>query len=98
MAYLNVHERRGHGITLLMSRLDKADKRAHSQNHRQISLLDDLRRLFGGIPTSRHLFRAEGPFRSRARRRSALRRQSHPGRSQPNAASDRAACAHRSSP
>src|SRR5215470_10076143 len=27
----------GHGITLLMSRLDKSDKRAQSQNDRQIS-------------------------------------------------------------
>jgi alanine racemase len=42
----------GHGITLLMSRLDRADKPAHSQNDRQISLFYDLRRLFGGIPTS----------------------------------------------
>jgi alanine racemase len=42
----------GHGITLLMSRLDQADKPAHSQNDRQISLLYDLRRLFGGIPAS----------------------------------------------
>src|SRR5215469_13991632 len=39
----------GHGITLLMSRLDKP---AHSQNDRQISLFYDLRRLFGGIPAS----------------------------------------------
>jgi alanine racemase len=42
----------GHGITLLMSRLDQADKPAHSQSDRQISLLYDLRRLFGGIPAS----------------------------------------------
>jgi alanine racemase len=42
----------GHGITLLMSRLDKADKRSQSQNDRQISLVHDLRRLFGGIPAS----------------------------------------------
>ncbi|MGA8699197.1 MAG: alanine racemase [Xanthobacteraceae bacterium] len=42
----------GHGITLLMSRLDKVDKRAGSPNNRQISLLYDLRRLFGGIPAS----------------------------------------------
>ena len=41
-----------HGITLLMSRLDKADKRAQSQNDRQISLVHDLRRVFGGIPAS----------------------------------------------
>jgi hypothetical protein len=41
-----------HGITLLMSRLDKTDKRAQSQNDRQISLVHDLRRLFGGIPAS----------------------------------------------
>jgi alanine racemase len=42
----------GHGITLLMSRLDKLDERAGSQSDRQISLLHDLRRLFGGIPVS----------------------------------------------
>jgi alanine racemase len=42
----------GHGITLLMSHLDKADKPTHSQNDRQISLFHDLRRLFGGIPAS----------------------------------------------
>jgi len=42
----------GHGITLLMSRLDKSDKRAQSRNDRQISLVHDLRRLFGGIPAS----------------------------------------------
>ena len=41
-----------HCITLLMSRLDKTDKRAQSQNDRQISLVHDLRRLFGGIPAS----------------------------------------------
>src|SRR5262249_54558413 len=42
----------GHGITLLISRLDKSDKSAHSQNDRQISLPHDLSRLFGGIPAS----------------------------------------------
>ncbi len=42
----------GHGITLLMSRLDKADKPAHSRIDRQIGLVHDLRRLFGGIPAS----------------------------------------------
>jgi alanine racemase len=42
----------GHGITLLISRLDKAEKRAGSQNDRQISRLHDLRRLFAGIPAS----------------------------------------------
>jgi len=42
----------GHGIALLMSRLDKTDRRDHSQNYRQISLVHDLRRLFGGIPAS----------------------------------------------
>jgi alanine racemase len=41
-----------HGITLLMSRLDQADKPAHSQIDRQISLFHDLRRLFGGVPAS----------------------------------------------
>jgi len=86
----------GHGITLLMSRLDKADKRAHSQNHRSTSALRRHSRVTGRF--IRHLFRADGPFRSRARRRSALRRQSHAGRCQPNAAGDRAACADRSSP
>jgi alanine racemase len=42
----------GHGITLLMSRLDKADNSAHSRIDRQIGLVHDLRRLFGGIPAS----------------------------------------------
>jgi alanine racemase len=41
-----------HDITLLMSRLDKTDKPAHSQNDRQIRLFHDLRRLFGGISAS----------------------------------------------
>jgi alanine racemase len=42
----------GHGITLLISRLDKVEKRGSSQNDRQISRLHDLRRLFSGIPAS----------------------------------------------
>lgn len=42
----------GHGITLLISRLDKVDKRAGSLNNRQIGLLHDLRRLFGVIRAS----------------------------------------------
>jgi len=42
----------GHGITLLISRLDRIEKRGSSQNDRQISLLHDLRRLFAGIPAS----------------------------------------------
>jgi alanine racemase len=42
----------GHGITLLMSRLDNAENPAHPLNDRQISLLRDLRRLYGGVPAS----------------------------------------------
>jgi alanine racemase len=43
---------RGHGITLLISRLDNAEKPAHALNDRQISLLRELRRLYGGVPAS----------------------------------------------
>jgi alanine racemase len=46
-----VHSR-GHGITLLMSRLDNAEKHAHPLNDRQISLLRELRRLYRGVPAS----------------------------------------------
>jgi hypothetical protein len=42
----------GHGITLMISRLDKVEKRGSSQNDRQISWLHDLPRLFAGIPAS----------------------------------------------
>jgi alanine racemase len=42
----------GHGITLLLSRIDKTDKPVRSQIDRQISLFHDLRRLFGGVPAS----------------------------------------------
>jgi alanine racemase len=41
-----------HGITLLMSHLDNAEKRDHPLNERQISLFNDLRRLYDGIPAS----------------------------------------------
>jgi alanine racemase len=41
-----------HGISLLMSRLDNAEKPHHPQNERQIGLFRDLRRLFNGVPTS----------------------------------------------
>jgi alanine racemase len=42
----------GHGITLLMSRLDNAQKPDHPLNHHQISLFRDLRRLYDGVPAS----------------------------------------------
>jgi alanine racemase len=41
---------RSYGITLLMSRLDNAEKPAHHDH--QISLLRDLRRLYQGVPAS----------------------------------------------
>ena len=41
-----------HGIELLMSRLDNAEKPAHPLNGRQISRLHDLRRLYRGVPAS----------------------------------------------
>ena len=41
-----------HGISLLMSHLDDAQKPANPINERQISLFRDLRRLYGGIPAS----------------------------------------------
>ncbi len=42
----------GHGITLLMSRLDNAEKPNHPLNDRQIGLFRDLRRLYDGVPAS----------------------------------------------
>jgi alanine racemase len=42
----------GHGITLLISRLDNPDKPVRSQIDRQISQFHGLRRLFGGVPAS----------------------------------------------
>jgi alanine racemase len=41
-----------HGIALLMSRFDNAEKPDHPQNDRQISLFRELRRLYHGIPAS----------------------------------------------
>jgi alanine racemase len=41
-----------HGITLLMSHLDNAEKPDHPLNHRQIALFQELRRLYGGVPAS----------------------------------------------
>jgi alanine racemase len=41
-----------HGISLLMSHLDNAQKPGNPLNDRQISLFRDLRRLYGGIPAS----------------------------------------------
>src|SRR5262249_24831202 len=41
-----------HGISLLMSHLDDAQKPANPNNDRQISLFRDLRRLYDGIPAS----------------------------------------------
>ncbi|HEY7230097.1 MAG TPA: alanine racemase [Pseudolabrys sp.] len=43
---------RRHGITLLMSSLDRSDKPAHRSNDHQISLFGDLHRLYQGIPAS----------------------------------------------
>ena len=42
----------GHGITLLMSRLDNAEKPDHPLNDRQIGVFRDLRRLYDGVPAS----------------------------------------------
>ena len=42
----------GHGITLIMSRLDHAGKRDHPLNDRQIELFRDVRRLYRGVPAS----------------------------------------------
>ncbi len=42
----------GHGITLLMSRLDRADQPDHPANDRQIKLFAELRRLYHGVPAS----------------------------------------------
>jgi alanine racemase len=42
----------GHGIALLMSRFDHADKPDHPQNERQLDQFRDLRRLYAGIPGS----------------------------------------------
>jgi alanine racemase len=42
----------GHGISLLMSHLDNAQKPANPLNDRQISLFRELRRLYSGIPAS----------------------------------------------
>ena len=42
----------GHGISLLMSHLDNAEKPANPLTDRQNSLLRELRRLYGGIPAS----------------------------------------------
>ncbi len=41
-----------HGITLLISHLDNAASPDHPLNDRQIRLLQDLRRLYGGVPAS----------------------------------------------
>jgi alanine racemase len=41
-----------HGISLLMSRLDHADKPDHPLNDRQIAVFRDLRRLYNGVPAS----------------------------------------------
>jgi alanine racemase len=42
----------GHGITLVMSRLDNGERPDHPQNDRQIGLFRDLRRLYDGVPAS----------------------------------------------
>ncbi|MGA7430166.1 MAG: alanine racemase, partial [Xanthobacteraceae bacterium] len=41
-----------HGISLLMSRLDHAEKLDHPVNDRQIAQFRDLRRLYHGVPAS----------------------------------------------
>jgi len=41
-----------HGISLLMSRLDHAEKPDHPVNDRQIAQFRDLRRLYDGVPAS----------------------------------------------
>jgi alanine racemase len=41
-----------HGIALLMSRLDHAEKPDHPVNDRQIAQFRDLRRLYDGVPAS----------------------------------------------
>jgi alanine racemase len=42
----------GHGISLLMSHLDNAEKPAHPLTNRQILLFRELSRLYSGIPAS----------------------------------------------
>ena len=42
----------GHGIMLLMSRLDHADKPGHPENERQIKTFQELRRFYSGVPAS----------------------------------------------
>jgi len=49
-----------HGIALVMSRLDRADKRDSPLNDRQSDLFRDLRRLYRGVPAS--LANAPGIF------------------------------------
>jgi alanine racemase len=41
-----------HGIALLMSRFDHADRPDHPDNERQLNQFRDLRRLYAGIPAS----------------------------------------------
>ena len=41
-----------HGITLLTSHLDNAERPDHPLNDRQIKLFQDVRRLYGGVPAS----------------------------------------------
>jgi len=41
-----------HGITLVMSRLDRTDKRDSQLNDRQIELFREVRRLYRGVPAS----------------------------------------------
>ncbi len=42
----------GHGITLLMSHLDNAERPDHTLNNRQTDAFQGLRRLYAGIPAS----------------------------------------------
>jgi alanine racemase len=41
-----------HGIALLMSSLDHAEKPDHAQNERQLNAVHELRRLYRGVPAS----------------------------------------------
>jgi len=41
-----------HGIALLMSRLDNAERPDHPLNNHQIKVFQELRRLYGGVPAS----------------------------------------------
>ena len=50
----------GHGISLLISRLDHPEKQDHPLNDRQVRAFRDLRRLYDGVPAS--LANSQGIF------------------------------------